>query len=86
MWVACVFVFMCKFIKNRTERTFLPFVDTHAPAQTGASLFVGVLIVLIIRSFAGDVKSWIDDLRDRLDFRSQLLFDAMKIVAVFVSD
>lgn len=49
-------------------------------------LFVGVLVVLIVGSFAGDVQSRIDDLRDRLDFGAEFLFDAMEIVAVLVRD
>lgn len=74
--------FMCKFIKNRTERTF------HVRIWlTRRRLLVGVLLVrLVDGAFAGDVQSRIDDFRDRLNLGAQLLFDAMKIETIFVRD
>lgn len=55
--------------------------DASAPL-----LLVGVLVVLLLGRFCGDIQGRVDDLRDGLDFGAELLLDAVEIVAIFVSD
>lgn len=73
-------VFMCEVLYKK--------IETELFAQGLLSLLIGILLIFMVLlvGFRGYIQCRINDFRNWLNFRSQFLFDAMQIIAIFVRD